>query len=274
VIDAPTASKKVAVIGGGPCGMQAAITAAERGHKVTIFEKGESLGGLLRHADFDPYKWAHKEYKEYLVRCLKKAGVEVRLKTAATPEMITAQGYDTAIVAIGADPTIPKIPGSDRGNVYSVASVIGKETSLGKNVAVISNGNYGTETAMRLTRLGHNVTILTSEKLLYWMDRVHYPEIVQQIFDRLTGHGFSYFMEVTVKAISEGKVTYVDAKGNEKTTQADSVVIYAGLNPKQDEALKFYGSATKAFFTAGDCTGKGGNIQRVIRSGFFAGSQV
>jgi 2,4-dienoyl-CoA reductase-like NADH-dependent reductase (Old Yellow Enzyme family)/thioredoxin reductase len=274
VIDPPTFSKKVAIIGGGPGGMKAAIVAAERGHKVTLYEKSEFLGGLLRHAEFDPYKWAHKDYKDYLIRQIKKAGVEVLLNTAATPDMINAKGYDTVMVAVGSEPVMSRIPGADGTGVYNVATVIGKEKSLGKNVVVISNGNYGTETAMRLTKLGKNVTILTGEKLLYWMDRVHYPEIVQQTFDALTGHNFNYIMEVTVRNISDGKVDYVDAKGNEKSIRADNVVIYDGLKPKQDEALKFYGSARNAFFTLGDCTGKCGNIQTVTRSAFFTASQV
>jgi len=73
--------------------------------------------------------------------------------------------------------------------------------------------------------------------------------------------------------ISTGKVTYVDGKGNEQSIQADDIVVYAGLKPKKDEALKFYGSA-KQFFTIGDCSEIGGNIQKSIRSAFFTASQV
>jgi hypothetical protein len=84
---------------------------------------------------------------------------------------------------------------------------------------------------------------------------------------------FSYILQATTTRISGGKVIYVDARGNENAIRADSVVVYAGLKPRQDEALKFSNSAN-AFFTIGDCTGKGGSVQRVIRSAFFAASQV
>jgi NADPH-dependent 2,4-dienoyl-CoA reductase/sulfur reductase-like enzyme len=274
VIDASIVSKKVAVIGGGPGGMKAAITAAERGHRVTLYEKNNFLGGLLRNADFDPYKWPHKEFKDYLIRQMGKTGVEVLLGTPATPDMIRARGYDAVLVAIGTEPVIPKISGADGSNIYNVFNVFPEEKSLGKNVVLIGGGEWGTETAMGLAKLGHKVTILTREKLLYRVNRIHYPEIVQQAFDPLTGNNFNYILEATTTRISKGKVNYVDAEGKEKSINADSVVIYAGLKPLQDEALKFYGSAKKAFFTIGDCSGKGGNIQRVIRSAFFAASQI
>ena len=84
---------------------------------------------------------------------------------------------------------------------------------------------------------------------------------------------FSIITEAIPKGIAAGKVTYVDARGSEKTVRADSVVIYAGFKPKKDEALKFYGSA-KQFFTIGDCSDIGGNILKCIRSAFFAASQI
>lgn len=271
VLKAPSSIKKIAVIGGGPGGMKAAITAAERGHKVTLYEKSDSLGGLLKHADFSPYKWALKDFKDYLIHQLDKAGVEVRLGATATPDMVKAKGYDAVMIAIGAEPVIPKIPGADSSNIWNIINVYGKEKSLGKNVALIGGGEYGTETGMYLAKTGHKVTILTSEKELYRIDRIHYPEIVQQTYEHLKD--FDFITEATAKNISGGKVSYVDAKGNEEFIEADSVVIYGGLKPRQDEALKFFG-LTKAFFTIGDCSGKGGNVQRVIRSAFFAASQI
>jgi thioredoxin reductase/2,4-dienoyl-CoA reductase-like NADH-dependent reductase (Old Yellow Enzyme family) len=272
VIEAPTASKKVAIIGGGPAGMKAAITAAERGHKVTLYEKNASLGGLLHHADFSPFKWTLKDYKDYLIRQIKKAGVEVILSTEATPDMIKAKGYDAVLAAIGAEPNIPRIFGVDGKNVYNVVNVYGKEKELGKNVVVVGGGEFGVETGMYLAKFGHKVTMLTSEKELLRVDRVHYPEIVIDIYEQMDN--FDFITEAIATSISEGKVTYKDARGSEKSIQADSVVIYAGLKPRQDEALKFSGSAKNAFFSIGDCTSKGGNVQKSIRSAFFMASQI
>jgi len=84
---------------------------------------------------------------------------------------------------------------------------------------------------------------------------------------------FSYTLQATVKSIAGGKVVYTDSKGNEKSVQADSIVIWSGLKPRMDEAEKFIGSANDVLLV-GDCTGRNGSIQKVMRSTFFVASQV
>jgi len=272
VIDAPAFAKNVAVIGGGPAGMKAAVTAAERGHKVTLYEKNDYLGGLLRHSDFSPFKWALRDYKDYLIREVKKAGVNVLLNTEATPELIKRKDYDAVLAAVGSETVIPKIPGSDLTNVWNVLNVYGKEKELGKNVVVIGGSEFGLETGMYIAGSGHKTTVLTSEKELMSVDRVHYEEQVIDTYEHLDN--FNFILDAIVTGISGDKINYVDGKGNKASIGADSVVLYGGLRPRQDEAMKFYGSAGKGFFMAGDCTGKGGNVQKCIRSAFFAASQI
>jgi len=264
-------SKKVAVIGGGPAGMKAAITAAERGHKVTLYEKNSYLGGQLRHADFSPFKWAFKDFKDHLVRQVQKNGVNVLLNTAATPEMIKAKGYDAILVAAGSDIIIPKIPGVDGKNVYNLFDVYGKEKELGKNVAVVGAGELGVDTGMYLAKAGHKVTVLTGDQELMDRGGPHQGEIIQEVYRKL--EGFSFITQATTTRIGEGKVTYRDASGSEKSIQADSVVVYGGRKPRQDEALKYSGMTTQ-FYIIGDCTGNCGNIQKSIRNAFFMASQI
>ena len=252
--------------------MMAAITAAERGHKVTLYEKNSVLGGLLLHTDYSPYKWALRRYKNYLIRQIKKAGVEVHSGTEATPEMIKAKGHDAVIAAVGASPNPVKIPGAEGKNVYDIINVYSREKELGRNVVVIGGGEYGVETGMFLARQGHRTTMLTSGKELLPIRRVHYEEIMVDVYDHL--EGFTYILEALAMRIADGKVVYTDAKGNEKSIQADSVVLYAGLKARQDEALKFYGSARNAFFATGDCTGKCGDVQKVVRNAYFTASQI
>jgi NADPH-dependent 2,4-dienoyl-CoA reductase/sulfur reductase-like enzyme len=272
VIPSPAVLKKVAVIGGGPAGMQAAITASERGHHVTLFEKNDFLGGLLHHTDFSSYKWALRRYKDYLIRQVEKAGVEVHLNTEAKPETIKAKGYDAVLVAVGAEPNIPRIPGSDGGNVYNIVEAYTNEKELGKNVVLIGGGEFGVGTGMFLAKAGHKTTILTSGRELLPVRRVHWEEIITDVYEHLDN--FDFVVEAIATRISSGKVLYRDAEGREKSIRADSVILYAGLKPKQDEALKFYGSSKNAFFTIGDCTGECGNVQKVIRNAFFTASQL
>jgi 2,4-dienoyl-CoA reductase-like NADH-dependent reductase (Old Yellow Enzyme family)/thioredoxin reductase len=267
----PGAPKKVAVIGGGAAGMKAALVAAERGHRVTVYEKSSSLGGLLRHADYSPYKWPIKDLKDYQISHLKRAGVEIVLNTSATPEMIKEKGYDTILVAVGSDPVIPNIPGVDGAKVHNIVEAFSKEKSLGKNIVVIGGGETAADAGLFLAKAGHNVTMLTSEKKLIQDNRPHYPSTIVEAYEDLKN--FSVITEATAQAISAGKVSYADSTGNEKSIPADDVVVYDGFKPKKDEALKFYGSA-KQFFAIGDCSDRGGNIQKCTRSAFFAASEI
>jgi len=269
----PNASKKVGVIGGGPAGMKAAITAAERGHKVTLYEKGGALGGLLRHTDYTQWKWAYRDFKDYLIRQTYKAGVEVLLNTEVTPEMLKARKYDTVLAAVGAEPAVSRIPGAENRNVYNIVNVYSSKNSLGKNVVIIGAGVFGTETGIGLAKDGYKVTVLTSGRELIPEDAIGPHNMENQIDIYKHHENFSYVLEANATGISEGKVTYRDASGGEKAVQADSVVIYAGLKPRMEEAMKFSGSAGQ-FFLIGDCTGQAGTLQKTIRSAFFMASQV
>lgn len=269
----PSASKKVAVIGGGPAGMKAAITAAERGHKVTLYEKGDALGGLLRHTDYTQWKWTYRDFKDYLVHQTRKAGVEVLLNTTATPEKIKAKGYDTVLAATGAEPVISRIPGADGKNVFNILTAFSNKNALGKNLALIGAGVFGTESAICFAKDGYKITVLTSEKEMIPRKAIG-PHNKENQIDIYQNHpDIRYVLEAITTRIGDGKVTYKDSAGNENSVQADSIIIYAGLKPRMDEAMKFAGSAGQ-FLILGDCTGNAGTVQKTIRSAFFTASQV
>jgi pyruvate/2-oxoglutarate dehydrogenase complex dihydrolipoamide dehydrogenase (E3) component len=272
-IPAPTAKKKVAVIGGGPGGMKAALVAAERGHKVTLYEKSDSLGGQLQHTDYTQWKWTYKDFKDYLIHQVKKAGIEVQLKTTATPEMIKSKGYNTVLVATGAEPIASKMPGADAGNVFNILTAYSNKKALGKNVVIIGAGRIGTEAGIGLAKDGHQVTVLASGINLIELEAIGAHNMMNQIGILEAHPNFNCVLQATARSISGGKVTYLDSKGIEKSIQADSVVIYAGFKPRMDEAMKFTGSAPNVLLL-GDCTGKNGTIQKTIRSAFFVASQV
>jgi len=114
--------------------------------------------------------------------------------------------------------------------------------------------------------------MLTSEKELLRVERVHYPEYIVDFYEHLDN--FHFILEAIAGRIADGKVYYTDAKGNEKSVQADSVVLYGGLRQKKADAIKLAGSAKNAFLAIGECGGKGGNILNVTHSAFFAASQI
>jgi thioredoxin reductase len=266
----PVVSKKVAVIGGGPAGMKAALVAAERGHKVTLFEKENALGGLQRHTDYCSLKWSFRDFKNYLINQVEKAGIEVRLGTTATPEMIKKEGFDTVLAALGSEPSTSRIPGADGNNVFDIMEAYSKEKSMGKNVVLIGGGDYGTEAGISLANAGHNVTaITTAEELM--TSGPH--DRVGQIYMYQNMENFTAIVKALPSKISGGKVYYTDADGKEQSVKADSVVVYGGLKPLQKEAMKFHGAA-KQVLLLGDCTGKNGTIQKTIRSAYFMASQV
>jgi 2-enoate reductase len=167
---------------------------------------------------------------------------------------------------------MPKIQGADAKNVYNVIDIFGKDKELGKNVVFIGGGEYGTESALYLGKAGLNVTCMTSEKELIVNDRPHGPNATISVYRSMKN--FTGLTQATAKKIADGKVTYSDSTGAEKTIQADSVVIFGGLKGRQDEALKFNGTAKKGVYPIGDCTGRCGSIQKATRSAFFMASQI
>jgi pyruvate/2-oxoglutarate dehydrogenase complex dihydrolipoamide dehydrogenase (E3) component len=251
--------------------MKAAITAAERGHRVSLYEKSDSLGGLLLNTDTDTFRWPYKRFKNYLVRQVEKAGIDVHTGVAATPDMIRSAGFDAVLAAVGATPKIPRLSGAEGKNVWGIIEAYENEKKMGNRVVVIGGGAYGVETGMFLAKAGHKTTVLSSARELLPINRVHFPEIVMDAYEHLDG--FDFILEAIATRISADKVYYTTGSG-ERSLPADDVVLYAGLTPRQDEALSFAESAKNAFFTTGDCTGECGDIQKAIRNAYFTASQV
>lgn len=269
-------AKKVAIIGGGLAGMYAAMTSAQRGHSVVLFEKSGVLGGQLLHSDFSSFKWPLRDFKDFLVHQMDKLGVDVRLNTPAAPELVKAEGFDAVLAAVGAVPNIPDIggltnpDGSLADGVWNPIQVYGHENELGKNVVVIGGSEIGTETGMYLAENGHNVTVLSRQgKLAKDADRVHFYDMFIHAANELDG--FNSILRATTTKVESGKVTYV-RKGQEQTIETDSIVIAGGMNPCNDLAMSFYDCAPE-FYMMGDCT-KIGNVQKVVRSAYALASQI
>ena len=272
-ITAPKTQKKVAVIGGGPAGMKAALVAAERGHKVTLYEKSDTLGGQQKITDYSSCKWDFKRFKDYLAYQVNKQGIEVLMTTNATAEMIKAKGYDTVIVAVGSQLVFSDWESQGNDKVCNIMDVYYNKKNVGKNIVLIGTGKYGAEACICMLKDGKTVTMLSPTPELCDVKDIG-PHNMANQQSVLTNHpNFKYELETKIKGITGGKVTYTSKDGKESSIDADTVVIWSGTKPRYDEAAKFIGTADQVALI-GDCTDKGGSVQKCMRHAFFTVSLV
>ena len=259
--------KKVAVMGGGPAGMKAALTAAERGHQVTLYEKSGVLGGQLIHSDYSAFKWPLKNYKDYLIRNLLASDVEIRMNCAPSPEAIEAEGFDALIYAVGAEPKLPPIPGAEGPKVWKSLDVYGREQELGHRVVVVGGSETGVETAAYLSMSGHRVTVLTRQAMIaHDSQPVHYREMFEAFWKELKD--FDYYTGTRVHSVADGTVQFTDGTGTPHCIQADAVVLCGGMAPRNEDAIA-YAKVVNDFRIIGDCK-KVDNVRTATKSAYVA----
>lgn len=273
--------KNVAVIGGGPIGMRAAIYCARRGHKVTLFERSDYLGGQLKHADVYRFKWPIKKLRLWLIRELGVQGVDVRLNCEPTPAELSALGFDAIIAATGAKAKLPDIPGMKKKDgtaeegIYTCHDVFAQKVKPGKRVVIVGCSEVGIETAIHLAQNGHEVTCLTRQKeLAHDASKLHYITISHVKIDPKTNTGYmapewlkydnlSGITEVTTTCVTPTSVTYV-GKDGEKTIECDTVVVCGGVEPEIENALRYSGIVSEFYLTGDVCGCK--NLQNGFRN--------
>ena len=152
--------KKVLVAGGGPGGLYAAFTAAQRGHAVTLYEKGDILGGNMRLAAYPPGKGdITNMVRSYIAKC-EEYGVKMVMNTEVTPAMVAEAKPDAVIVATGSNPLVLPIPGINDTGVIHAGDLLDGKAAVGKKVLVVGGGMVGCEVADFLGELGHEVTVI------------------------------------------------------------------------------------------------------------------
>ncbi len=240
--------KRVFIVGGGPGGMEAAVTAALRGHEVTLAEKENHLGGQFYLAFLPAGKEEIRAYLDYLSVQLRKSGVKVRLNLEVDAKALEEVGADAIFLASGAVPIRPEIPGIDRENVLTAWEVLINPQRVKEKVVVIGGGSVGAETAEFLLDLGKDVTLVEMLPVIASdMEMTNRKVLLRRLGEK----GAKIRVLSHARAILPGEVE-VEFNGKKEFISADTVVLAVGVKPNRalDGALK---EVTGKVFTLGDC---------------------
>jgi 2,4-dienoyl-CoA reductase-like NADH-dependent reductase (Old Yellow Enzyme family)/thioredoxin reductase len=239
--------KKVAVIGAGPGGLAAAIFAAERGHKVMLYEKTNKLGGQLIPAARSPYRAGWELLRQRLIANLNKSNVAVHTKTEIDAGSLQKFKYDAIILACGSRAVKPHIPGIEKGNVIVSRDLFENKSKAMGDVVIIGGGCLGLQTAEYLAADNHKVTLVEmSPNLAMEMPGDEKYLLLQ----RLTKLKVNILTETKVLSIESKAVVVQQGKKNKKI-QADTIVACLGSKPN-DELKTAMKKSAKKVIVVGD----------------------
>jgi len=261
--------KKVFILGGGPAGMEAARVAALRGHRVTLFEAKDKLGGQLLYAAIPPYKEEWKTTIGYLTAQLEKLKVEVKLNEAPTAEEIARGKPDVVIIATGAIPHILDLPGIKGPNVATAIDVLAGRKQTGRNVVVVGGGSTGCETAEFLAQKGKQVAIL---EMLSRIGADYGPANRYVVIDRLVAAGIRLETGVKAEAIAKTGVKVIRGGLYPEFFEADTVVLSVGMVP-DDEIARTLEGKVSSVFKIGDAA-KPASVKEAMESAFKIAMQI
>lgn len=274
----PAAHKhKVAVIGGGPGGMQAAITAVQRGHEVTLYEKTDSLGGALKFAQHESFKHDLYRFAQWQAHQLELLNVPVHLNTEVTVEFLDKLDVDTVICAVGADPIVPSQFGIPGDNFILGTDLFNEGVTLGHNIVIMGGGLVGCETALHLAEESHAVTVIEmAPEIAMETTAAHRRALKVRMGlypDMAGGHATApglippvLQVSTKCKAITDNGVVAVTPDGKETLFPADTVICALGLRPRSGlvEELR---KTKHIFIPIGDCT-KAQQVTQAVRAGY------
>ena len=262
--------KKIAVLGGGPAGLEAARVAALRGHDVTLFEKTTSLGGQLNIACVPPRKEEMRRAAQDLIHAVCNAGVHLCMGQTRTAEQLKDAGFEAVINAVGAHSAAPRIPGIDSVNVADAWRVLAGEQQVYGTVAVIGGGMVGCETAEYLAARGCKVSVIEM------MDKIAAGEsttILPTLLENYKTYGVEQYPSHKVKEFRMDAVVCENKDGAEVTIPCDYIVLAMGARSNEFDAAALEAAGIPVC-SIGDAAGKAADISNAIRTGYDTACQL
>ncbi len=260
--------KRIVIAGGGPAGMKAALTAAERGHQVLLFEKNNYLGGALYHASQPMLKKDLKAFLDYLICQIKKSNIDLRLNCELTPELAAELKPDVIIAACGAKAKQLPIPGADLEHVL-LGSELPLFDKIKGDIFIIGAGATGCDEAIELAQAGHKVTVAEMSDKVMNDGAAIYRRGVLKKFEDLDN--LQLLLNTTCASITKQGVNLKDGDGNEQFVAANTVIIAGGSASVQDYCEQWM-QMVYDFRMIGDCQ-KPSHVGKAIHDGFFAALQ-
>ena len=262
--------KKIAVLGGGPAGLEAARVAALRGHDVTLFEKTTTLGGQLNIACVPPRKEEMRRAAQDLIHAVCNAGVHLCMGQTRTAGQLKDAGFEAVINAVGAHSAAPRIPGIDSVNVADAWKVLAGEQQVYGTVAVIGGGMVGCETAEYLAARGCKVSVIEM------MDKIAAGEsttILPTLLENYKTYGVEQYPSHKVKEFRIDAVVCENKDGAEVTIPCDYIVLAMGARSNEFDAAALE-AASIPVYSIGDAAGKAADISNAIRTGYDTACQL
>ena len=248
--------------------MKAAVTAAQRGHQVILCEKSGELGGILKSEQAIPFKYEMYQLGLTLARQMELEGVEVRLNTPATAQLVQEEKADALIIAVGSKPIVPPLPGIDGDNVVVVNNYYLEKDKVRDSVVVLGGGLAGCECAVHLGMEGKKVSLVEMRDTLAPDANVrHRPILMKQVEQYTT----AYTGLTGLKVTAEGLLCR-DGQGKEVLIPGETVICAVGQRANRADVDELRGSAPFVR-EIGDCA-RVSNITNAVYQGYHAALDI